>query len=358
MRNRKHYVAVTILIAVVSVLLYLLLQVLYPLPTAASAEAGTIDTMFRVYFGLIAFMFSLIMVFMLYAAFAFRRRPDDTEDAVHIHGNTTLEIVWTILPVILVITLGVWGATTLNALTASESGEMVIEVTGQQWVWGFAYPEYDNLTSGELVLPVNQPIVLKMQSNDVLHSFWVPEFRVKQDLVPGRVTELRITPTEIGQFTLRCAEICGLNHTSMLADVRVLDQAAFDAWIEEKSQAPVLAELSPQERGEIWYGVEDGFGCLACHTVDGSSGVGPSWLGLYGRVETLDDGSTVTAEADYISRSILMPNEQLVAGYPANVMPQDYEMRFADKQAEVLASEGIEVDIIEDLIAFIQTLEE
>ncbi len=359
MRNRRHYIAAGALVIVAAVLLYFLLSALYQLPQAASGEADTIDNMFNVYFGLIAFMFSLIMVFMLYAAFAFRRKPDDTTDAAHIHGNMRLEIIWTIIPVILVIGLGTWGASTLKALTTAKADEVEVSVTGLQWLWNFEYPEHDNITSSELVLLVNQPVRLNMTSKDVIHSFWVPEFRVKQDLLPGRETTLRITPTDTGEYKLLCAEICGLNHTVMTANVRVLEQNDFDAWVDELLQAPVFAELSPEERGAIWYGVQPGFGCTSCHTVDGSTSAGPSWLGLYGRQETLDSGETITVDDAYIRRSILEPNAQIVSGFLPNIMSsQDFATLIADKEAEILANEGIEIDIIDDLIAYIKTLGE
>jgi cytochrome c oxidase subunit 2 len=359
MRNRKDLLAATGLVIVVTLILYFVLRAIYQLPVAASDEADRIDVMFRVYFGLIAFMFSLIMVFMVYAVFAFRRQPGDTQDAAHIHGNTTLEILWTILPLALVIGLGVWGTTTLNALNREEANEMVVRVTGQQWSWSFGYPAYGDITSAELVLAVDQPVVLEMTSRDVLHSFWVPEFRVKQDLLPGRETILRITPTEVGNYTLRCAEICGLNHTDMLADVRVLARSDFESWVEEQRAIPAFAELSPEERGEIWYsgGQGDFVPCSGCHSVDGSPLAAPTWLGLVGREELLDDGSTVIADEAYINKSIVSPAAQIVDGFQ-NVMPQTYESDFVQKQAEILASEGIEIDIIDDIIAYLKTLEE
>ncbi len=353
MRNQKHYVGVTGLVIVLTILIYFVLRAIYTLPVRASDEAVTIDRMFNVYFGLIAFMFSLIMAFMLYAAYAFRRKPGDTTDAAHIHGHSTLEIVWTILPLILVLVLGTWGTTTLNALTSEKTNEMVIRVTGQQWFWDFEYPSYDNTTSTELALMVDQPVKLEMTSQDVLHSFWVPEFRVKQDLLPGRDTVLRITPTTEGEYTLRCAEICGRNHTEMLAKVRVLSRNEFESWIAD--QAVSYGNLTPEERGQLWYSNQ---GCAGCHNVDGTpGGVGPTWLGLFGRQETLADGSTIIVDEAYIRNSILNPAAQIVNGFQ-NVMPPIYETQFANQQAEILADEGVEIDIIEDLIAYIKTLEE
>ncbi|MCA9961738.1 MAG: cytochrome c oxidase subunit II [Anaerolineales bacterium] len=332
---------------------------MFQLPVRASAEGTLIDTMFQGHFWMISFLFALIMVIMLYAVVVFRRRPGDETEGPHVHGSTVLEIIWTVVPVVAVIGFGVWGTVTLGQLLEAKPNEMVIEVTGKQWQWSFSYPEQD-VRSPQLYLPVNQPVVLQMTSQDVLHSFWVPEFRVKQDLVPGRTTTLRFTPTLAGDYKVRCAEICGLEHANMLADVRVVSETEFASWVEERSVAIQYADLTPEQRGDLWHGAEGdgGFGCNSCHSIDGSTGAGPTWLGLYGRQETLTDGSTITVDEEYIRNSILHPNDQIVSGFNRDVMPQNYEELFAAKQAEILASDGIEIDIIADLIAYIQTLEE
>ncbi len=361
MSKRNHYVAVTALVIVTSFILYFILRMIYTLPTAASAEAGPIDQMFTGHFIAIAFLFSLIMVFMLYSAVVFRRRPGDEEDGPHIHSNTALEILWTVIPTFVVLGFGIWGTVTLNGLVSAKENEMVIKVVGQQWAWSFEYPEQENLTSPKLVLPVDRTIVLQMESRDVLHSFWVPEFRVKQDLVPGRTTTLRITPTKLGDYKVRCAEICGLNHTNMLADVQVVTTSGFNSWVEERLQAPVYADMTPEERGAIWYAEPPGnqyAACSGCHSVDGSVMAGPTWLGVYGRSEALDDGTTITVDDEYIRNSILNPNAQIVAGFQPNVMPQTFGDTFAAIEAEILTNEGVEIDMIADLIAFMQTLEE
>ena len=356
MRRFRHFIIVAVLVALSTVGLRALFSVILALPRASSAEAIPIDNLFNGHYWMIAFLFSLIMVMMLYAMFVFRRPADDDSDGPYVHGNTVLEIGWTIVPTVVVLGFGVWGAIALNEITSPKPNEMVVNVTGKQWVWSFAYPEQDNIASSELVLPVDRTIVLKMTAEDVIHSFWVPEFRVKQDLVPGKETTLRITPTEAGEFALRCAEICGLNHTQMEATVRVLDTAGFQAWVDEKSAAPAFAEMTPEERGAFWYSAE-GFGCVACHSIDGAPGVGPTWQGLYGREEELTDGSTVTVDDQFIIDSILDPNKQITAGFNPNLMPQNYGDQFAAREQEIQAAEGVDIDIIADLIAFIRTLE-
>jgi cytochrome c oxidase subunit 2 len=357
MGRMRHFVMVLLLTVVSTVALRFLFRYIFALPVAASAEAVPIDLMFNAHFWMIAFLFSLIMVFMLYSVFVFRRKDGDDTDGPHTHGNTALEIGWTIVPTFVVLGFGVWGAITLNEIISPKPGEMTVRATGKQWVWTFEYPEQDGIDSAELVLPVGRTIVMEMEAVDVLHSFWVPEFRVKQDLVPGKKTYVRITPTETGEYTLRCSEICGMNHTQMVAPVRVLDEAGFQAWVDEELAQPLFGSLTPEERGAYWASAE-GFGCIACHSADGSAGVGPTWQGLYGREEAMTDGSVVTADEAYIRNSILNPNAQIVEGYNPNIMPQNYGEQFAARQDEIAASEGVEIDIIEDLIAYIKTLSE
>ncbi len=357
MGRAKHFIIVTLLVILATLGLRFLFSFIFARPVAASAEAIPIDTMFGAHYWVIAFLFALIMVLMLYSAFVFRRRSGDETDAPHVHGNTALEIAWTVIPTLAVIGFGVYGATVLNDLIAPKPNEMSVEVVGRQWAWSFGYPEQEDIVSGELVLPVNRPIVLQMESEDVLHSFWVPEFRVKQDLVPGRVIPLRFTPTLPGEYTVRCAEMCGLQHTTMLAPVRVVSQEDFDAWVEERLSVPLFGEMTPEERGALWHSAE-GFACAGCHSLDGTPGAGPTWQGLYGREEVLTDGTTITADDEYIHTSIVDPNAQIVQGFNPNVMPQNYEELFAAREAEIMAAEGVEIDIIADIIAFIQTLEE
>jgi cytochrome c oxidase subunit 2 len=158
-----------------------------------------------------------------------------------------------------------------------------------------------------------------MESRDVIHSFWVPEFRLKQDIVPGQVTEYRVTPIELGDYTVRCAELCGTSHSYMNAPVVVVSETDFQNWTVEQI-ALIPDDPGPNaERGEI---IANQNGCFACHSVDGSIIVGPTWLGLYGSEVELADGTTVTADDDFIIESVLDPNAKIVKGYPSNAMPQ------------------------------------
>ena len=348
--NGRHLAIVAVLVLIGSVITYFALTVIYQLPIAASSQAGPIDTMFNVHFVLISFFFSLIVVFILYSVVVFRRQPDDEEDAVHFHGHTGLEIAWTIIPLIIVIVLGVWAAFVLADITAAAPDELPIRVVGRQWSWAFSYPDYEDAgVTQQLVLPVDRPVRLEMESEDVLHSFWVPEFRVKQDLLPGSAVVLRITPTELGEYKVRCAEICGFDHANMLADVLVVTESEFEQWLSDQSVS--LASMSPIERGEKW---ATDFGCVACHSTDGTGTAGPTWQAVFGSEEALEGGGLVTVDEAYLHNSITDPAAEIVAGYQP-IMPADFESRFSAKEAE-LAESGVDVVIIEDLIAYISSV--
>ncbi|MFQ5943746.1 MAG: cytochrome c oxidase subunit II [Anaerolineales bacterium] len=241
----RHFMVVVVLIAIVTVALGLALGPQNLLPPLASEEGTYVDQLFSVYAFVIAFFFALIVVIMLYSAVVFRRKKGDDEPGANFHGNSALEILWTVVPLAIVLFFSGVGAVYLNETMESESDELVIEVTASQWSWRFDYPEF-GISSTELFLPKGRQTLFEFEATDVIHSFWVPEFRLKQDLVPGITTTLRIKPTLNGEYTLRCAELCGLNHDYMLAPVSVMDQADFDAWVASQTD---LSLLSPVERG-------------------------------------------------------------------------------------------------------------
>ena len=332
----KHLLAVIVLVALVTVGVGLLLGPQNLLPVLASEEGAYVDQLFSVYAFVIAFFFALIVVIMLYSAAVFRRKKGDDEPGANVHGNTFLEIVWTIIPLGIVLFFSGVGAVYLNNTLQEEPDEMVVEVTAAQWSWRFDYPDF-GISSTELMLPNERQIVFEMESLDVIHSFWVPEFRLKQDIVPGITTVLRLTPTLKGEYTVRCAELCGLNHDTMLAPVSVMAPADFEAWVASQTD---LSALSPQERGERLAELN---GCIGCHTADGSSSVGPTWLGVFGSEELLQDGSSVLVDEAYLLKSILDPNAQLVEGFLGDLMPKVYRETFTDAE-------------LQDLIAYIRSL--
>lgn len=333
----KHFILAAILVAVLTVLVILGLEQIDLLPEQASLQAVSIDWLFGLHFKVIAFLFALIVGFMLYSIFVFRRKEGDTSDGEHIEGNTPLEVVWTIVPLGIVLYFSFLGARVLGDVERIDPQALEVNAIGSQWAWRFEYPEYD-LTSTDLVLPVDQQALITLSSTDVIHSFWVPEFRVKQDALPGSEREMRITPTEIGEYTVRCAEICGTQHAYMLAPVIVMAEDDFQAWVDEQLAA---VPDDPVERGRLW---AEQNACLSCHSTDGGKMVGPTWLNVYGSTEELEDGTSVTVDEDYIRESIMDPMSQIVAGYPP-AMPASLSENLTDEQ-------------IDDIIEFIKSLKE
>jgi cytochrome c oxidase subunit 2 len=333
----RHFIILAVLILALSVVVYFGLNSIGLLPESASLQAETIDWLFDIEIMAISFLFSLIIVPLIYSLVVFRRKPGDMSDGEHIEGHTRLEITWTVIPLVLVLALAYLGAWSLGDTLRADPEAMEVEVTSFQWGWKFKYPEF-GITTTDLYLPVDKQVLLLMESNDVIHSFWVPEFRVKQDIIPGQVTELRITPIELGDYKVRCAELCGTEHAYMLAPVVVVHEEEFLTWIEEqKALIPDTVGPDP-DRGEI---IIEQNGCFACHSIDGSAIIGPTWLGLYGAEVDLADGTMLIADDAFIEESILDPNATIVAGFPANAMPQ---YRLTPEE-------------IADIIAFIQTLQ-
>jgi cytochrome c oxidase subunit 2 len=292
------------------------------LPDLASEEGTLVDLLFTWQIYVIAFIFSLIIVFVLYGAVVFRRKPGDKGDGQYVTGNMPLEIAWTVIPFIVIMAFGVVSARHLSEMTAEDPEELVVEVTGYQFGWRFDYPQY-GVSSSELYLPRGRKVLFKITSEDVIHSFWVVEFRIKQDAVPGRWTTLRVTPTEVGDYRIRCAELCGYAHAAMYAPVVVTEPQEFEDWLGGKAAAAKSPEaMTPVEQGAQ---LAETRGCLSCHSVDGSRLVGPTWKGLYGSERQFDDGSSAVADEAYLRSAILNPASQVVIDY-ANVMPAAYTM--------------------------------
>ena len=331
----RHFVIVGILIAAATALLIVGLGASNLMPVPASTQAKEIDGMWRLQEIAMSFLFSLIVVPMVYSLVVFRRRKGDTEDAEHIEGNTRLEIAWSVIPLIAVVAFSVLGAGNLANTLRPSANAMVVRVTAFQWAWKFDYPEY-GFSSTEMYIPVNKAINLKMESSDVIHSFWVPEFRVKQDVVPGRVTELRFTPVLIGDYKVRCAELCGTSHYKMEQPVVVVDDAAFAAWVAERKLEAAEAQATPEGHGQFL--VQSNV-CGACHSINGAPGIGPTWRGLFGEEVELEDGTIVIADEAYLTESIKNPKAQIVKGFPPT-MPV---FPFTDVE-------------IEHIVAYIKTL--
>lgn len=335
----RHFVIVGILVIVIAVLTYLGLNAAGLMPVEASAQAIPIDWLWNLEMITIAFLFSLIVVPMAYSLVVFRRKKGDTTDAEHMEGNTRLEITWTIIPLFLVMAFAYMGAANLAETRRVDPDAMIVKVRGIQWSWSFEYPAVNGVSviSDELHLPKGKQVLLRMTSSDVIHSFWVPEFRVKQDLVPGRITELRITPIREGNYKVRCAELCGTSHSYMEKPVVVSSQSGFDTWMAEQLKLAEQQAATPEGHGQALVAAN---GCAACHSINGAAGIAPTWLGLFGSQVKLTDGSVVTADEAYLTESIKAPQAKIVAGFETQLMPT---YGFSDSD-------------IADIVAYIKTI--
>ena len=204
------------------------------LPEDASREAGRIDFVFWFVIAICIVIFALVAAVMIYAIVKFRARPDDEEDGPPIHGHTGLEITWTAIPFVLVTAIAIVSAIVLSRNDAQAKDTLQINVTAQQFAWTFSYPDANNATSPVLRLPEGRSVELDMRALDVIHAFFVPEFRTNEDIVPGLITNVHITPDRVGTYPLICNELCGLGHSLMRTEAIVMPPKAFDTWLKQQ----------------------------------------------------------------------------------------------------------------------------
>jgi cytochrome c oxidase subunit II len=213
----------------------------------ASTAAPKIDDLLNVMIVLSSFVFSLVMVMLFYALWKFKAKPGDESDGEPIHGNTRLEVAWTLIPTIIVLFGAGYSWSVLNEIEEKDANPLTVDVFSQQFAWSFGYPGKGNVWSqGELHVPVDRQVQLKMHSQDVIHSFWVPEWRIKKDNVPGITTTAIVTPDKVGTYQLICTELCGFGHAAMRAKVVVQSPAEFRRWVgslKEKVPAPYMESI-------------------------------------------------------------------------------------------------------------------
>jgi cytochrome c oxidase subunit 2 len=292
------------------------------LPTPASKQAGRIDFVFWFVSVICIGIFALVAAALIYSIVRFRAKPDDDSDGAPIHGHTGLEIAWTAVPAVLVTAIAVVSAVALAQNEHLPKKHLRVSVTARQFEWSFTYPAHQGLTTSTLHLPVHMPVELKMHSveTDVIHSFWVPQFGQKQDLVPGITTRLVITPTRLGTFPVVCTELCGEGHALMRTVAVVTTPQAFQAWI--KSQVTTAANQNKASGGGPGASVFQSAGCAGCHTfaAAGSSGTtGPDLDNLQPAAQQA--GQPLQA---FVHQSIVDPNAYIAKGYQPNIMPSTF----------------------------------
>jgi cytochrome c oxidase subunit II len=314
-----------VVIAALAALVTSLVAVLIDwLPESASQEMNRIE--FTYWFATIICIgiFSLVAGVIVYAVWTFRVQPDDDTDGPPIHGHTGLEIAWTVVPAILVIAIGIVSAVVLSKNADAGSDPLKVKVFAQQFAWRFIYP--GDVRSEELVMPVDRAVQFEMNSADVIHSLWIPQMGQKQDVVPGVTTEIVITPTRTGRFTLICTELCGLGHSTMRAPVRVLDRAAFAAWLGEQGGGA-------QELGAATFAKAGCGGCHAFSKAGSDAEIGPRLDDLTAAAEQA--GMPV---AEFVRQSIVDPDAVITPDYQPGVMPKDFAQTLTPEELDALVA--------------------
>jgi cytochrome c oxidase subunit 2 len=294
------------------------------MPPEGSTTAHEVDWLFWFIFWIASFFFAVIVVLMVLFVVRYRARPGHKEQETA-HHNVPLEITWTVIPLILVIIIFWIGFKSYMDMSTPPPTAYEIQVTAQQWQWWFKYP--NGWQDQELHAPKGIPVKLVMTSQDVIHSLYIPAFRLKKDVVPGRYTIAWFEADQTGEYYLFCAEYCGMEHSGMITRVIIQEPQDYLDWLSNAES--FYDEMPPVEAGEQMLGK---YGCVQCHHTDGSVGTGPHLNDVFGSQVRLADGSTVGADENYIRNSILDPGSQVVSGFQP-VMPT-FQGKIKDKEID------------------------
>jgi len=303
------------------------------LPPPDSTLAGAVDPVFYFILWVSVFFFGLITLLMVLFLVRFRRRAGIGPTPSPSH-NTPLEVTWSVIPLILVILIFYFGFTGYMDMRVPPREAYEIHVVAQRWQWMFKYP--NGHVDENLHVPVDQAVRLIMQSKDVIHSLFIPDFRVKMDVVPGRYTKTWFQAKEPGQHLLLCTEYCGTGHSDMSATVFVHAAGKFEKWLADAGK--FMEDLPPAERGELLYRRH---GCQGCHSADGTAKTGPSFQGIFGQTHAFTNAPPTQVDENYIRESILEPSAKVRQGYSDKM--NSYKGSLNDEE-------------IADLIEFIKSL--
>ncbi len=285
-------------------------------PEKASTLAARVDALYYFLIAVSGFFATLIFLLVIYFAVKYRRRSA-TEQPQPIEGDLRLELLWTILPFGLAMIMFGWGANLYFSASRAPSDALNLYVVGKQWMWKIQHPE-GRREINELHVPVGQPVKLTMTSEDVIHSFFIPAFRMKMDVVPGRYTTTWFEATKAGEYHLFCAEYCGTKHSQMIGRIVVMEPVQYEQWLKNGNGTASMLGEAPEVAGARLFQEQR---CVTCHGADvGGVKLGPSLIGLFGKTVQLQSGESVTADEGYIRESILNPMAKLVAGYQP-IMP-------------------------------------
>jgi len=290
------------------------------LPPQGSEFAKEIDFMYMGLFWLSVVLFLMIAIPTVWFAWKYRYKPGRVTP--HETHHTALEITWSVLPLLLCVAIFFWGLKGWMKIVVSPGEAMEVQITAKKWLWQFEYPD-GSRTINDLHVPINKSVKFVMTSEDVIHDFFVPDMRVKHDIIPGRYTEVWFNPTVHGEHVITCAEYCGKGHSDMRAKLTVDTDAEFAKFLEtggtewEDYFNGKDPKKSPADWGKVQYETK---GCNSCHTLDGSKSKGPSWKGIYGHMVELNNGTSVLVDDDYLRESMLYPNAKVVKGFEP-IMP-------------------------------------
>ena len=371
---RKHPLLQMLVIGVIAVAIGIPVALIIPwFPSQAGRQASNVKTLYDVLLIASVPVFVLVETVVLFSVWKFRMRPgEENRDGPPIHGNTRLEVVWTAVPAVLIVALCTYAYTVLRSNEDSKKNEITVNVTERQFAFEFSYSEAGGKTvvSPELYLAQDQPVVFKLRSLDVIHSFFVPDFAVKLDAVPGITTTVRVTPTRLGNYPAECTELCGAGHALMRAPVHVVTPAAFQTWLQSQpanaappvgtpppaavqpgvpgagTAAPSPATTttpgapsansgtSPAAGKAVFTGSA---GCGSCHTLAaaGTTGmVGPN----LGTAVVPDSKKRGLPLKQFIFESITKPNAYISPGFQPNIMPQNFSQSLTQTQIQALVN--------------------
>ncbi|MES3038046.1 MAG: cytochrome c oxidase subunit II [Bdellovibrionota bacterium] len=284
------------------------------MPTSATDIADRVDNLYA--FLLISSFIGCVILIggMVYFVYKYKRKTD-TDKTPYITHNALLEFLWSFIPLVIFLAVFAWGWLVYHDMRQMPKDALEVHIFGKQWAWEMQYKSGVK-TSNLLKVPINKDVKLIMTSNDVLHSFYVPSFRIKQDVIPGTYTALWFNANKMGDFHIFCTEYCGTQHAGMLGTLQVVSQEDYDKWLEEES---LVSTLPLAQRGEKIFQVK---ACASCHSVkDNSIKVGPPLFQRFGAQEQLVDGSSHPIDENYVRESVLAPNAKIVKGFQPNVMP-------------------------------------
>lgn len=301
-------------------------------PEQAATQAGPIDHLYDVLIWTSVPVFVTVTIIVLFSVRNFKMRPGEEQlDGPPIHGNTRLEVIWTAIPAVVLVVLCSYAWVVLNDIEEAKANEMRINVVGQQFAWTFEYPQAGGkpIRTTQLVLPKDRPVRFYVKALDVIHDFWVPAFRMKVDAVPGIETKYRVTPNRLGTYPVVCAELCGLGHSVMRAQTRVVTPAAFNTWLaEQKAPAAQTADGEIDAKKLFTDGNGTATACGACHTLADagtSSQTGPDL-----------DKALAGKDAAFVKQSITEPDAAIASGFQAGIMPKNYGDTLSAEELDAL----------------------